>query len=308
MCRVRRASNAVANHMLQQSKHFDQLDQSTASNRTRRMGYASGQASLAEQHLDLELSRRTVQLSETSSCWLLSFIEGLRSHGHLAALLTRDLRLMFQGDKLVRWATTSGHEGEVLLGGKDPLPVWQQILEAIFMLRHPSAQRKGQSFQESVRPAQGMGLMGRAEELNAYMALLNGAVAVRAVRQLTPRIGLVPRDLHAFFCPEPAPAIVQVFAAQVVFRTEPYTGICHCIAVDAMHPGRVSAAVQPKACVEAKHWEMRTYDQLYLGEGSYTVNSGVRSKQLPHCIIDGFECACDGILRFSVEGLCCDSG
>eukprot|EP00927_Polykrikos_kofoidii_P074119 TRINITY_DN70083_c0_g1_i1.p1 TRINITY_DN70083_c0_g1~~TRINITY_DN70083_c0_g1_i1.p1 ORF type:complete len:370 (-),score=42.39 TRINITY_DN70083_c0_g1_i1:249-1358(-) len=240
---------------------------------------------------DFELSQRTVQIPDSDCCWLLSFVETLRRSGHLSSLLDRALHVTAQVDGEVQWVTASGQKGQLRLCDKDRRPVWQQILEAIFMRRHPSAKRKGDHFQQSVRPAQGMGLKGRAEELNAYLALLECQASVRVIRLLTPRVGLVPRDLDAFFRPEVASDAVQLFSAQVVFQTPPCTGICHCIAVDTTSKS------------DAHSWALGTFDQLYLGEGKYRICGGKKSGQLPRCVIDGCECVCDGILRITVAGL-----
>merc|ERR1719152_208399 len=99
-------------------------------------------------------------------------------------MFARDLQLAILPGNVARWATASKKQGETRLCAFDSRPTWQQLLEAIFILRHPSPSH-GESFQKCVRPAQGMGTRGRAEEINAYLALLSRTVVVKEIRLLT---------------------------------------------------------------------------------------------------------------------------
>lgn len=236
----------------------------------------------AEPAVDLQLQVQTIQEHGTDCCWLLAVVESLRHSGWLEVVLQTGVTLALSGN-IVEWSTFAGKRGSLELATDDlASPVWQQVLESIFMLLHPSEAKKGLRFQESVRPAMGMGMQGRADAIQAYFHLVSPQLEFSA-KLLTPRPGLVQDDAAKFFAVKPGIGEAVVFTIQILGLEKP-----HAIAVHAVEPA--------DGCL----WKMLTYDELYRRFGRYDLKIGKRSAHLPQCA-DGT--TCDGIVRFSVRGL-----
>jgi len=236
----------------------------------------------------LDLTEPTVQTSDTA-CWLLSTIEGLRSGGHLQALLARDVVVQEGG-----WQTSAGTTGRVI--GNRGLPRWQQVLESVFSGRHPGSRRRG--FQEQVPPAFGMGMKGRAAAIESYFQLISTNIRV-SCSMITPRIGLPAESMVNFLGSKTNAGkgdsreqqTVRVLVAQTNFED---CERAHAIAVHA-------------SAFDGKRLVLQTYDQKFGEAGKYTVRCGATAKQsfaLPTCPWkDGTPTKCDGVVKVAFEGL-----
>eukprot|EP01006_Ploeotia_vitrea_P014535 TRINITY_DN39447_c0_g1_i1.p1 TRINITY_DN39447_c0_g1~~TRINITY_DN39447_c0_g1_i1.p1 ORF type:complete len:285 (+),score=24.50 TRINITY_DN39447_c0_g1_i1:19-873(+) len=268
----------------------------------------------------LGFSTKTLQFSD-SACWLLSTVEALRSKGRIQSLFANAIGVNFTDSEnhnrpFCSWKTTAGQTGSFHVvktprGGCPIIPVWQQILEDIFMTRHPFELKKQIPFQEAIRPAMGMGMKGRAEELQAYLRLIDGNIGVN-LKLLTPRFGLNSVVLDSFFNvpqEEGTTTTATVLVAQC--NIDDMT-LAHAIAV---HKTEKSGGVKGKTA----SWVVHAYDQLFLCQPKFVV--GLQTTKQPKkglsCVVDttdnttnndnglleGSIYVCDGFIRTTVTGL-----
>eukprot|EP01063_Lacrimia_lanifica_P006266 TRINITY_DN13785_c0_g1_i1.p1 TRINITY_DN13785_c0_g1~~TRINITY_DN13785_c0_g1_i1.p1 ORF type:complete len:269 (+),score=82.30 TRINITY_DN13785_c0_g1_i1:88-807(+) len=229
----------------------------------------------------------TVQTSDTA-CWVLSVVEALRHSGVLRRLFVRDVKVAAGDGAVVAWATAAGEAGSVAAADPVGVPLWQRVLEAVFVRKHrPRRLSSGPlGFQDVVPPAMGMGMKGRAAALEAYLALVTPGVHVTCAL-LTPRVGLPAAALTNAARPPPAGNVTALVAQLCIDLPDTRA---HAVAVTSH---RISNGTLT----------LSTYDQHFRQHGKYAVRAGAKGGA-PECAWDdGTRTVCDGIVAVTIAGL-----
>lgn len=224
----------------------------------------------------LELDYPTRQKKNTGGCWLLSVLEALRLQGYIEAVFTQGLiSVSSVGEEVYEWQTSALERGRFKVWS-EITPLWQQVLESIFIKEFPG--KKAADFQSQIQTRLGGGK--RSDDIQAYLQRIDSKISV---------------DQNVFyFRAGQKPADVKEFVKQN--QPTPSTGSTIAFTIDKWGTHAVAVTERPQ-WETGYGWCAKTYNQASSQEDEYLLNGATCESTYNKKRI------CDTLWAYNISGL-----
>lgn len=224
----------------------------------------------------LEFGDPTIQKPNTGGCWLFSVLEGLRIQGYIEAFFKQGVITVSEDNQgRYTWQTSASEQGRFAMYSQ-VTPLWQQVLESIFVNEFPG--KSAADFQRRIQTRLGGGL--RSDDIQSYLRRIDGKISVfQDVFYF--KTGEKPANVKQFISKQsPAPSS----GSTVVFTLD--KGGTHAIAV-----------TETPAFESGYGWVAKSYNQVTAAESEYLLNG-------PTCVsYYNNKVTCDSLWAYSISGL-----